>query len=152
MKVGTIRNSKGLFFLTVIFSPMFLVALPELPEDIDTSEIEKAPVVQRPSFLALSSAPFNSASELHPFEEEDLDCCERWYVHGGESCCRALWVVLRCFGHCLSLGSASEESCGVCTGCDFAENSTRTRESKHKTSQGVDYGLSEVEYALESYV
>jgi hypothetical protein len=63
------------------------------------------------------------------YDKDDLDCCERCYVNGGDRWCINLCGILRCLGYCLSCGMAADESCGTCTGCDFAEDSTRIRSS-----------------------
>lgn len=61
------------------------------------------------------------------YDDQDFDCCERCYVSKGCRCCANLWVVLRHLCLCLSCGASSNESCGMCTGCDCAEGSTRDK-------------------------
>ena len=83
-----------------------------------------------------SPAPYNQTFLNNQMNTEELDCCERWYVNHSWGRWFHFWDFLRCCCRCISAGVVHDESCGMCTCCDFAEGSTRQR--REREEQGVE--------------
>jgi hypothetical protein len=120
-----------------LLTPSFVSSLEKShqAQSNDVSSLEKSPQAQSNDVGSSVRRPrIDCARPLAvmdgcEYDEDDLDCCERCYVNGGDRWCINLCGILRCLGYCLSCGMAADESCGICTGCDFAEDSTRIRSS-----------------------
>ncbi len=107
---------------------------------VDTAEFEDLYSSYEGSSVRKPRIPLVPTSQYFDEAEEylNLDCFERCCLQKKDSCCIITWAALRLLCRCLSLGVASNESCGICTGCDCVEGTTREKKLKSPSPLVID--------------